>query len=107
MMNDEDPVRALEENAEAIRAERPGDVERVSTRIRAVAMSDGNDELDDQLADLKDHLAAGAANRVDDDAAEAEIEKVSQRFTDAISNATLETRVAALMTVMDADDIGK
>ena len=106
-MKDEDPVRALEEKTETMRAERPGDVERVATRIRAEAMSDGNDELDDQLADLKDHLAAVAANRVDDGAAEDEIERVSQLFTDAISNATLETRVAALMTVMDADDIGK
>lgn len=104
-MND-DPIEALEERIAVIQAERSAEVETISTRIRARSQADGDDVLDDQLADLKDHVSAQAANRVSDDEADEALESASRRFTDAISNASLEKRVAALLTMMDGADIG-
>lgn len=105
-MNENDPIEVLEGRIAVILEERSGEVEAISTRIRAAAQADGDDVLDDQLADLKDRISADAANMVSDEDADEALESASRRFTDDVSNASLEKRVAALLTVMDGDEIG-
>lgn len=87
-------------------ATRSAEVTDVATRIRVASGSDGDDEIDDQIADLRDRVAADCANAVSDEEADAAIDRATERFTDDVSNASLERRIAALLTVMGADEIG-
>ncbi len=105
-MNEDDPIAILEARIAVVQAERSAEVESISTRIRAASQADGDDVLDDQIADLKDHVSAEAANMVTDEDADRALESASERFTEAVSNASLEKRVAALLTVMDGAEIG-
>lgn len=105
-MQDSDAFDALMERIASIEVERAQDIEAVAVRIRASAGADGDDVLDDQLADLKDRVSADCANAVADEDADDALEGASTRFADRVSNASLERRIAALLTVMDATDIG-
>jgi hypothetical protein len=87
-------------------ATRTAEITDVTTRIRVGSGSDGDDEIDDQIADLKDEVATRCANAVSDGEAENAIDTACASFTDDVSNASLERRVAALLTVMDAAEIG-
>lgn len=100
------PYEEFIAQVDAVASDRAGEVADVSTRIRVGSGSDGDDEIDDQIADLKDHVAARCANAVSDQEADAAIDRATERFTDDVSNASLERRVAALLTVMGADEIG-
>jgi uncharacterized membrane protein len=59
---------------------------------------DAEEALDDQIADLRDRISSRAANGVPDGVAEDVLELISRQFTDAISNAPTERRVAAMLT---------
>lgn len=97
--------RLLHETLE-IEKTRPDTISAIATRIRAAAGADGNDVLDDQLADLKDKVSADAANEVSDEEADAALELASLKFSEEISNASLERRIAAMMTSNTAEEIG-
>jgi hypothetical protein len=81
-------------------ATRAEEVTWVSTVLHAAAARSGGDVdemLDDLLSELKGKVAADAANGVDDGDAEDAIGMAESTFTDDVSNAGVERRIAALL----------
>lgn len=100
------PYEEFIAQVEGIARDRADEIEVIATRIRAASGADGDDDVDDRIADLKDHISARCANTVSDEEADAALDRASERFTDDVSNASLERRIAALLTVTPADEIG-
>lgn len=89
-----------------IQHERSGEIAAILADLRA-----GRDDatvdalLDDPLDDVRGDLCARSANQVADDDADDAVEGCSRLFTEDVSNAVQERRIAALLTAMSADDL--
>lgn len=83
-----------------VSATRSEEISWVSEVLNSAAAKSGVDVdemIDDLLSDLKGKVAADAANAVDDERADEALAAAEASFTDDVSNAGLDRRIAALL----------
>lgn len=76
-------------------------------RDRLAGRADADDLLDDELAEVKSHFGAKAANDVSDVEAEGAIAEVEQWIADNVSNGSIERRIAGVMLIRCPNDLLK
>ena len=96
-------VQELQSSIIQIEADQPAVIAKLCDCLAGRTHAD--DLLDEQIAEVKSHFGAKAANTVSDAEADGAIAEVEQWVTDNISNRTIERRVAGALTVRSAREL--